>query len=610
MVSPDKVNVPSREEASKTDKDDKVLKPSKEDKQYFQKQELAKKFKTTPKLGIILEEAGLVNEQMIKEVLSRGNESAQSLKSNLVQQGLVSENEILDAIAQEMQMEKVELGKVKFTPELLRQIDPKVAIKYKVLPVDYDENTIRIALADPLDIQTIDDLEKLLQKRVVGCVAPEEDIMRLVRRYYEGSKVEDLYEQLTRDEEEEFDPFSKYEEVKLGEGEGDEPVVVKYIDLIFKQAVHDRSSDIHVEPQRYGVTMRFRIDGVLHEVPSPPKRWQNAIISRLKVLSGMDLAEKRVPQDGRIKLNLGHKKLDLRVSALPGVYGESIVMRILDQEAMLLGLEEVGFLEDNVKKFQRLIKYPNGIILMTGPTGSGKTTTLYAALQTLNTPDTKIITIENPVEYQIEGINQIQVNEDIGLDFSKGLRHMLRQSPDVILVGEIRDTTTAEIAIRAALTGHLVFSTLHTNDASSAAIRLIDMGVKPFLVASSIQAVIAQRLVRRICPYCKTEYTPEPEELIDVGVDPDEYRDTTFYKGGGCERCNGSGYRGRTAIHEMFEMTAKTRHMVINMEAAIRIKQQAVKEGMRTLRMDGWQKVLRGMTTIEEIMRVTQSDVE
>lgn len=599
---------PTQEEAERIQEKEKVLRPTKEDTLRFQRKEMAKRFKTTPKLGIILEEAGLINEQMISELLARGNESAQSLKQTLIQQGLVSEEEILDAIAQEMGLEKVDLSKVKVDKELLSQIEPKIAIKYKVFPVKADEESIHIALADPLDIQTLDDLEKILRKKVIGCVAPEEDILRLIRRYYEGDKVETLYEQLTKEEEEEFSPFRKYEELDLSESSEEQPVVVKFVDLIFKQAVHDRASDIHIEPQRYGVTIRFRIDGVLHEVPSPPKRWQNAIISRLKVLAGMDLAEKRVPQDGRIKLNLGNKKLDLRVSALPGIYGESIVMRILDQEAMLLGLEEVGFLEDNIKIFKRLIRYPNGIILMTGPTGSGKTTTLYAALQTLNTPDTKIITIENPVEYQIEGINQIQVNEEIGLDFAKGLRHMLRQSPDVILVGEIRDTETAEIAIRAALTGHLVFSTLHTNDAPSATIRLIDMGIKPFLVASSIQAVIAQRLVRRICPYCKAPYTPSAEELMEVGVNPDDYKDTTFYKGKGCERCNGSGYRGRTAIHEIFIMSPTTRQMVIRLESAMRIKQVAIKEGMRTLRQDGWQKVLRGDTTIEEVMRVTQAD--
>lgn len=607
MASPEKMKVPSKEAADKTPH--KVLKPTKEDELYYKKSELAKKFKTTPKLGMILEEAGLINEQMIKEVLARSDESAQSLKQSLIQQGLVREEDILNAIAEEMGMEKVDLSQIKVTKDVIKQIEPKVAMRYKVFPIKYDDKSIHLALADPLDIQTIDDLEKLLGKKVIGCVAPEEDIMRFIRRYYESDKAEKLYEQFTKEEEDQYNPFKKYEELDLSASDHDQPVVVKFVDLIFKQAVHDRASDIHIEPQRYGISIRFRIDGVLQEVPSPPKRWQNAIISRLKVLSGMDLAEKRVPQDGRIKLNLGNKKLDLRVSALPGIYGESIVMRILDQEAMLIGLEEVGFLEDNIKIFKRLIKYPNGIILMTGPTGSGKTTTLYAALQTLNTPDTKIITIENPVEYQIEGINQIQVNEEIGLDFARGLRHMLRQAPDVILVGEIRDTETAEIAIRAALTGHLVFSTLHTNDAPSATIRLIDMGIKPFLVASSIQAVIAQRLVRKICSHCRTAYTPSAEELIEVGVNPAEYRDVTLYKGRGCERCNNTGYRGRTAIHEIFVLSPRTRQMVIRCESANRIKTVAMSEGMRTLRQDGWQKVIRGITTTEEVMRVTQADI-
>ncbi|MFH0795318.1 MAG: GspE/PulE family protein [bacterium] len=588
------------------------LKPSDAERQYFEK--MAGKHYAPPssgkanQLGKILEEAGLVNQEMILEAIRDSGETATTLKQNLIQTGLVREDEILDAIAQQMGMKRVDINQVQITPELIEQLDPKLIKKYRVFPVAYDDNSITIALHDPTNINVTDDLERLLGKQIIGCIASEEDIDRAIKRYYEGSEVEELYEALTEDQGDDTGGFKSYEEVELSESEIEQPPVVKFVDLIFKQAVHDRASDIHIEPARTGVTVRFRIDGVLQEVPSPPKKWQNAILSRLKVLAGMDLAEKRVPQDGRIKLNLPDKKLDLRVSSLPAIFGESIVMRILDQSSVMMGLADVGFLPDNVEIFERLIKTPNGIILMTGPTGSGKTTTLYAALSTLNNAETKIITIENPVEYQIQGINQVQVNEEIGMDFAAGLRAMLRQSPDVIMVGEIRDHDTAEIAIRAALTGHLVFSTLHTNDAPSATIRLIDMGMKPFLVASSIQAVIAQRLVRKICAHCKEAFLPPEEVYRELGVDPNDYIGVEIYRGRGCERCNESGYRGRTAIHEIFILTAKARQLVIRSESAVKLKKEAIFNGMRTLRMDGWQKVLLGQTTIEEVMRITQGD--
>ncbi|GAB4321672.1 MAG: hypothetical protein Kow0059_16430 [Candidatus Sumerlaeia bacterium] len=578
--------------------------PTKEERARF-KRALARH---TPELGRILEDHGLVSQEMIRDLIRTDAEAGTTLKKQLVQQGLVREDDILDALASEMGMEKVNLAEVEKTEDLLAQIDPKIARKYMVFPVAYDDTSITVAIADPLNIQVTDDLEKILGKQVKGVIASEDEIERLIKRYYEGSEVERLYDEMQQDLHEKEGTYDKYTEIDLEQTNIEAQPVVRFVDLIFKHAVHERASDIHIEPMRGGITIRFRIDGVLHEIPSPPKSYQNAIISRLKVMSGMDLAKKRIPQDGRIKLNLGDKKLDLRVSSLPAVYGESIVMRILDASAMLLGLDEVGFLEDNIRLFKELIQYPNGVILMTGPTGSGKTTTLYAALNTLNSPEVKIVTIENPVEYMLDGINQVQVNEEAGLDFALGLRSILRQSPDVILVGEIRDQETAEIAVRAALTGHLVFSTLHTNDAPSANIRLIDMGIKPFLVASSIQAVIAQRLLRRICSACKTTYKPHREELIEIGVDPDEVGDIEVSRGTGCERCGQLGYRGRTAIHEIFLMRPELRQMVIRLESASRLKRIAVNKGMRTLRMDGWEKVKRGITSIEEVLRVTQED--
>jgi type IV pilus assembly protein PilB len=597
--------MPKKESAKRA-----IRKPTEEDRQFFKRKDVGKRLQSTPQLGLILEEAGLVNEDMIRNIMQNNPESAATLKRSLVSQGLVKEDDILDALAREMGMEKVDLSTIDITSELVSQIDRRTATKYNVFPVKYDDETMWVALSDPLNIQATDDLERVLGKKIIGLVAPEDEISKRIKRYYEGNEVSDMYEVLTDDLAGEISPYEKYETLDLERADADQPATVKFVDLIFKQAVHERASDIHIEPTKHSVNIRFRIDGRLHEVPSPPKKWQNSIISRLKVLSGMDLAEKRIPLDGRIKLNMPDKKLDLRVSSLPSIFGETIVMRILDQSSVLIGLEDVGFLPDNVKLFRQLIRSPNGVILMTGPTGSGKTTTLYAALSSLNNPETKIITIENPVEYMIEGINQIQINAEIGLNFSISLRSVLRQSPDVILVGEIRDRETAEIAIRAALTGHLVFSTLHTNDACSSTIRLIDMGTKPFLVGSSLQAAIAQRLVRTVCNNCKVTYEPKAEEIKDSGMKPDECKGITFYKGKGCDRCNNTGYRGRTAIHEIFILSPETKLMVIQSEAAVRIKRVAVKQGMRTLRMDGLEKVKLGITTIEEVMRITQTDEE
>jgi type II secretory ATPase GspE/PulE/Tfp pilus assembly ATPase PilB-like protein len=565
----------------------------------------------SPTLGRVLESAGLISSTMLKDLQDQlQQEAGMTLRKAVVSTGLVREEEILDALAQEMGMEKVALHEIKVTPELLASIDPKMARSYRVFPVRVTEDTLYVALADPLNIETTDDLERILGKKVVGMIAPEDEIIHALRRYYEADEVNTLYEDFTSEvAKEEGKDF--YSNINLDEeAELNQAPVVKFVDLIFKQAIHDRASDIHVEPAKNSLVVRFRVDGVLQEIPSPPKKWQKAIISRLKVLSGMDLAEKRVPQDGRIKLNIqgGKKLIDVRVSALPAIYGESVVMRLLDQSTVLLGLDEVGFLPDNIRLFEQLIRAPNGVILMTGPTGSGKTTTLYSALSVLNTPERKIITIENPVEYMIEGINQVQVDEGIGLDFAACLRSALRQAPEIIMVGEIRDMETAEIGIRAALTGHLVFSTLHTNDAPSAATRLIDIGVKPFLVSSSVQAVIAQRLLRLVCRHCDEGYRAKPEEIRELGYEPDKYRDYEFHRGRGCDRCNMSGYRGRTAIHEIFIPDSTAKQMVIRCESASRLKRYAVGHGMRSLRMDGWEKILLGQTTTTEVIRITQTD--
>jgi len=574
--------------------------------------------KIAQNIGKILEEAGLINEEMTKKAIDYSKEAGISVKSVLTQQGLVSEEDFLEAIASHMGMETIDLTKQQIEKEAIEMVPAKVAKKYGIIPVRIvgngrDRSVLFIAIKDPLNIEAIDDLQKFLPGiEVKGMVASEKDIEYAIKKHYDNIDVSTLYQDTALEEdvkESGGDTFiDSYSHIDLDETEVSETPIVKYIDLLFKHAIHDRASDIHIEPTKTGINIRFRIDGLLQEIPPPSRKYFNAIISRIKVLSGMDLSEKRVPQDGRIMLNFPDKKLDLRVSVIPAIFGECVVMRILDASTLLLGLEDVGFLPDSIELFKKIIKSPTGIILMTGPTGCGKTTTLYAALSTLNTPDRKIVTLENPVEYQIGGINQMQTHEEIGLDFAMGLRTVLRQSPDIILIGEMRDLETAEIGIRAALTGHLVFSTLHTNDAPSAATRLIDMGIKPFLVASSVHAIIAQRLIRRICPHCKVEYTPHPEEVIEMGYSPEEYRDKPLYKGTGCERCNDSGYRGRTAIHEIFILNSALRSMIIRSIPSSKLKKEAVKMGMKTLRMDGWEKILLGITTTEEVLRITQEE--
>ncbi len=561
-----------------------------------------------------LKRKGLVDdEQLDKAMAGIKDEEGTTLQKSLVKHDYVREENILDALASELGMEKADLRGLQPSEELLALIPKKVARNYRVFPVEMDDYEVSVAIADPTNIEVLDDLARIVGKPIRPLIASESDIDRLYKRFYEGDEIRNVYEGITEgmhQDEVDAQAAEAEQELQLEEDES-APPVVRFVDLLFKQAVHERASDIHIEPIRQGITIRFRVDGVLHEVPAPPKKWQNAILSRLKVLSGMDLAEKRVPQDGRIKLSLPDRKLDLRVSALPGIHGESIVMRILDQSTVLLGLEDVGFLPDNISTFNSLIRRPTGVILMTGPTGSGKTTTLYAALSTLNNSEVKIVTIENPVEYMIDGINQVQVNDEIGLDFSMGLRSLLRQSPDVLLVGEMRDSETAEIGIRAALTGHLVFSTLHTNDAPSAPGRLVDMGVKPFLVASSLQAVIAQRLVRRLCGVCKTPHVHNEAELQEVGATDEEIaarNELDTHVSAGCDRCNNTGYRGRTAIHEIMTLDSRIRRMIIRGESAFRIKKAAVRAGMRSLRMDGWEKVKLGQTSLGEIMRITQND--
>jgi len=440
-------------------------------------------------------------------------------------------------------------------------------------------------------------------------VASEDEVMKAIERNY-GLVEESVEEMMAGMDGEELKVVRDEEAPGELEEIADDAPIIKLVSLIILQALKERVSDIHLEPFEKTFKIRYRIDGVLHEKTPPPKRFQAPMLSRVKLMAGMNIAERRLPQDGRIMLKMMGRDIDLRVSAFPSLFGESIVMRILDKSSVMLGLGEVGFLSDYEELFDSLIKRPNGIMLVTGPTGSGKTTTLYAALNKINTADVKIITVEDPVEYHVSGINQTQVRSNIGLTFARCLRSILRQAPNIIMIGEIRDVETAEIAIRASLTGHLVFSTLHTNDAPSAVTRLVDMGVKPFLVASSVAGVMAQRLVRTICPECRKAYEPSTKDLLLLNKKKEDLKDGKLYRGQGCTACSHTGYRGRIGIFEVMPVTDRIRDLVLEKVPATVVKTRAREEGMRTMREDGFLKVGMGQTTIDEVLRVTQSDIE
>lgn len=515
----------------------------------------------------------------------------------------------LEFLAQQHDMTIVDLRKARYDPAVVQKMPQRMCERHKSVCLSEDGDSVTVAIADPTDLQGVDLVQLYFSSRgqsVNWVLAKENDIVWAVERYFTG-EVTQIGEMLD-DFADGGGPSTLEEALKQDIEIDEEGPIKRLVDLIFQEGLRMRASDIHFEPYEDKFKIRFRIDGVLQEIQSPDKRLQGPIISRLKLMAGMDLAEKRVPQDGRINQTILGREIDFRVSALPALHGESMVLRILEKSGVLLGLEQIGFMEDNVERFKTMIRRPHGIILMTGPTGSGKTTTLYSALNTINTVDTKIVTVENPVEYQIEGINQVQVHDEIGLSFAAALRSILRQAPNVLLVGEIRDLETAEIAISAAMTGHLVFSTLHTNDAPGAFTRLVEMGIKQFLVASAIQAVIAQRLVRTICKECREEYVPDPIIIQDLGFDADEHRDRRFVRGRGCEVCGFSGYKGRTAIHEVLENSDEIRDLVLRNSTADEIRAVARTQGMRTLREDGWKKSLRGDTTMVEVARITAGD--
>ena len=553
----------------------------------------------------ILIEEGLATKSQIKEAMIKTKQEGGRLDENMVKLGYISEDDRIRILGRQFEMEVIDLETYTVEPSTLELLPRSLALKHQVLPLGKEGGVVRVAITDPLDYETLDNLRFILNSEIDPVLTTPEAVRRAIDRYYEASveTVDNAMQEFTDVDDEESAETGKFSLTEDDEEDEDAPVI-RLVRLIISEAVKSRASDIHIEPLENRLRIRYRIDGNCVEVDSPPKRLQGAIISRVKIMSGMQIEEKRLPQDGRIRMKVRGREIDIRVSTLPATHGESVVLRLLHKENVMVGVEQLGFHESDRKRFEKIIKRPNGVFLVTGPTGSGKTTTLYSALNDLNRPDVKIITAEDPVEYNMSGINQCEVKERIDMSFARILRAMLRQAPNIILVGEIRDRETAEIAIQAALTGHLVFSTLHTNDAPSAITRLIDMGVQPFLVASSVQAIMAQRLVRRICMDCREEYKPDPRLLATVGISPRDIETQTFYHGTGCRSCTNTGYKGRIGIFELMEMTNQLREMAFRREPSRIIRAQARRSGMVTLEEDGVRKILTGVTTVDEVIEV------
>jgi type IV pilus assembly protein PilB len=566
-------------------------------------------------LGEILYKAGLVEKEALVNAIRTSKTSNKRLGQVLLELGLIDDETLTKAIANQFGLEYVNLDKVAIPTDAAKIIPEELIKRHNVLPLGMNNGKLKLIIGDPLDLNTMDAIRFRLNTELECYLANPAKIRSYIQERFEQTKKEDddrLKHSIDATAAELAEAGHELQAETLRAqlaGANDDAPIIRLVNLIIDSAYYMRASDIHVEPMADRVRIRYRVDGVCIDRDAIPKSMQAQLTTRLKILSGMDIAEKRLPQDGRIKRTIGDQDIDFRVSALPGNHGESIVLRILRRDAVNIGIESLGFEQDSYEQFQKIIKRPNGIFLVTGPTGSGKTTTLYAALQELNKPDKKIITAEDPVEYNFDGMNQCQVKEDIGLSFERILRSMLRQAPNIILIGEIRDGVVADIAIQAALTGHLVFSTLHTNDAPSAIMRLIDMGVKPFLVASSIQAIMAQRLVRVICSKCKVvDENPDPYYLQPLRITPQDIEKCPVYKGAGCSQCQGTGYKGRIAVFEMFEMNNEIRELAFAKAPTMEIRRAARASGMRTLMEDGKIKIFKGITTPDEVAKTTQTE--
>jgi type IV pilus assembly protein PilB len=553
----------------------------------------------TRQLADVLLEEQLISTEDLDRALGEQRRLGKSLGRVLIEMGMFTEAGLVAALAKHLGLEFVDLADRQIDTVAATLIPEQLARRHGVLPIGFDaRGALLVAMSDPSNVVAIDDVRTVTDREVRPVVATRGDIMAAIDRYARmGDSVENIADEMGGDEED--TDLARIKEVV------DDAPVVKFVNALITQAVQDRASDIHIEPGEHDIRVRYRIDGVLHEITSQSRKIHAGVVSRLKIMAEMDIAERRVPQDGRISLKTGGKIVDLRVSTLPTVFGEKVVMRILDKSSILLQLSDLGFLDHNYARYEASFRKPYGMILVTGPTGSGKSTTLYATLNVINNPEVNIVTVEDPVEYRLQGINQVQIHNKAGLTFPTALRSILRQDPDVVLVGEMRDHETAQIGMEAALTGHLVLSTLHTNDAPSAVTRLTEMQIDPFLVASAVDVVLAQRLARRLCKRCKEAYEPRPEELKAAGLPwHDDDALPTLFKSAGCQTCGNTGYRGRLAVHEVMQVTEEVERLIVERASTDEIAKFARAQGMRTLREDGLAKVLMGATTLEEIARV------
>ena len=546
----------------------------------------------------------LGREQLVSEGVSPSDIDSK-LIDLLVEKRYCKYEDISYQLSQEFNIPLISLQDIRVDDEVLKLLPQETLRKYNVFPVSSSGGQLELAISDPMDMDSVDDISHILNMSVDLRLASPEEIRKAIDDHFGVNAYGDMFDSELPAGGSSADTLATGNEAGVSE---EEAPIIRYVHKLITEAVKRRASDIHLEPLEKRFRIRYRIDGVLIEVENPPKRLQPSIISRLKLMANISIAEKRVPQDGRIQITFNNKEIDLRVSSLPTVYGESIVMRILDKEGLRLGLPELGFFSDDQAVFERIVGMADGIFLVTGPTGSGKSTTLYSALNFLNHPDRKIITVEDPVEYQMTGINQVQVRREVGMTFAAALRSMLRQAPNIIMIGEIRDLETAEIAINASLTGHMVFSTLHTNDAPSAVTRLVDIGVKPFLVSASLRAALAQRLVRKICTNCKSVYAPDPRTLQAIGINEIEASKITFYHGDGCPKCNGIGFKGRMGIFEIFIVNEELQQMIYEGKTLVELRTKARELGMRSMREDGIRKVGGGLTTADEVLKVTMNE--
>jgi len=563
------------------------------------------------KVGELLLQKNVITQEQLNAALARQKKSNLRIGEELVRAGIISEENITRALAESMNIPFVQIRATTIEQATIDKVPARFVTHYNFVPLYEKSGILYLAVSDPLDLYTLDEIKLMLKQQISVCLATSFEIKEAIKRYY-GVGAKTMAQMV--DDTPHLEVIGKKNDqlIKDTTEETEDPSVIKFIDQVIQQAVRERATDIHIEPYEDTLRVRYRIDGLLYDVPVPSTihHFQSAIIIRIKIMADLDIAEKRLPQDGRIQIRIDAEDYDFRISTLPTAFGEALEVRILSRKQIFYSMEELGLDAVGLDILNQMIKRPHGIILVTGPTGSGKTTTLYSCLNKINAAERKIITIEDPIEYKLFGITQIQIQPKIELTFANGLRSMLRHDPDIMMVGEVRDLETAELAIRTALTGHLVFSTLHTNDAPGAIARLLDMGIEPYLVASSLDCVVAQRLVRVICPACKEEFTPHAEILNEFGIHREKFNTASFFKGAGCENCKFTGYLGRTAIFELLNITEEIKEMILERTPSNVVKQKAIAAGMKTLRLSGWEKVTKGITTPEEVIRVTQEDTQ